>query len=95
MCQLRNSAISIINPLCPLLGELVQLYEVEIARDERVSGQRRRFAVERQLRDGGSGRTSSATKGRATVSRFPLSALSRCQLTIRNQIEGITSENAI
>ena len=64
------------NQLYSLSGQHGEMYEVELAMAERVSGRHRRLAVAEQLRSGGSGRTPSATKERATAPAFSLYALS-------------------
>ena len=66
---------SVTKQLYSHLGERGELFEVGLARDERVSGQRWRLAVTEQLRGGGSGRMPRATEERATAARFPFYAL--------------------
>ena len=68
---MRHFVFSVTDQLYPLLGEFGELYEVELAMAEGVSGQRRRRAVAEQLRGGGSGGTPSPAKELATAPAFP------------------------
>ena len=85
---------SVTNQLYPLLGDRGELFEAGLARDERVSGQRRRLVVTEQLRGGGSGGRPRATKERATAARFPFNALpvglhiSHCVFPWQGEITG-------
>ena len=85
---------SVTKQLYSHLGERGELFEVGLARDERVSGQRWRLAVTEQLRGGGSGRTPRATEERATAARFPFYALpvglhiSHCVFPWQGEITG-------